>query len=194
MCDFVAKIIRRERRYTQKIRVLNSTIQGLSKQLPKNHSNLIVSSFGFPSRISDEELCIKELKAIHEVLSEDGLFFTIGWDETFNDELNRMWFNYIPDKIVAKDFEDWRQKRSGSIKSPRNCDLKWIKRGIHVPLQFSTIQESAHVMGYLFGRDAASYIIKNGKIEWGMSLGITCNTKSEIANIIKKYERNRNTR
>ena len=26
-----------------------------------------------------------------------------------------------------------------------------------------------------------------------MSLGITCNTKKEIANIIKKYERNRNT-
>ena len=193
MCDFVAKTVRREHRYTRKIKIVNSTIEDLPKKVSRNYSNFIISSFGFPSRISNEELCIKELKSIYKILSNDGLFFTIGWDETFNDELNRMWFNYIPDQIVAEDFEGWRRKRADSVKSPRNCNLKWMKKSLQVPLQFPTLQESVQVMGYLFGRDAASYIIKNGKAEWTMSLGITCNTKIEIANIIKRYERNRNT-
>ncbi len=96
-----------------------------------------------------------------------------------------MWFKYIPDSIRAPNFEEWRVSRSSRIISPRNCNLSWIKKGIIVPLQFSSIEESASVMGHLFGKEAAEYVIKNNKTTWSMSLGITCNTKKEILKIIK---------
>jgi len=104
--------------------------------------------------------------------------------------LNHVWFKFIPDKIQAHDFEEWRKKRATAIKSPRNVGLSWFKKGISAPLQFSSLKEAASVMGYLFGRDAAQYVVDSGKTEWAMSLGITCNTKEELASIIKSYERN----
>jgi len=75
------------------------------------------------------------------------------------------------------------------ISSPRNCGLKWAKKGILVPLQFSSLKEAAYIIGYLFGRDAAQYVVQNNKLEWTMLLGITHNTKKEIGEIIKIYER-----
>lgn len=188
MCEFVEKNIKRERKYTNKVSVINSSIIKLPSIL-KVKSNFIISSFGFPSHISDENLCIKELRAIYEILREGGIFVTIGWDETFNDELNNMWFKYIPDDIRAKDFDEWRATRSNKIHSPRNCNLKWFKKGVIVPLQFSSLKESARVMGYLFGRDSVQNIIKNNQISWSMSLGITLNTKEEIGDILKEYEK-----
>ncbi len=189
MCEFVRKTIKRERKYTNRIKIMQSTISELSKKI-NIKSNLIISSFGFPSKISNPKLCVKELKSVYSLLLDDGIFCTIGWDETFNDELNMMWFKYIPDKINAQDFEEWRKERSGLIKTPRNCNLSWFKRGIDVPLQFSSLKEAAYVIGYFFGIDAAQYVVKTGKMEWVMSLGITYNTKNELKNIIKRYERN----
>lgn len=189
MVDFVGKAIKRERKYTQSIKVIKSSIIDLPKTM-KLKSNFIISSFGFPSKLSNKNLCLEELKAVHSLLLNNGLFFTIGWDETFNDELNMMWFKYIPDEICAADFEEWRRKRAERINSPRNCNLTWLKKSIYAPLQFTSLKETVQVIGYLFGRDAAQYVIKTGKIEWSMSLGITCNTKEEIAKIIENYERN----
>lgn len=192
MCEFVKKNIKRERKYTRKISIIQSATANASKAI-KVKSNFIISCFGFPSKISNKTICMKELKSIYNLLSDDGYFYTIGWDERFNDELSRIWFKYIPDNICAKDFEEWRAKRSSRIQSPRNCGLKWFKRGIEVPLQFSSLSESAYTMGYLFGRDAAQYVVKNEKTEWTMSLGITCNSKKELKAIINQYEkRNRN--
>lgn len=188
MCEFTSKSIKREGKYTSNIKIIHSTIKDLPKNLSLK-SNFIISSFGFPSKISNQKLCLEELKAVHSLLSEDGVFFTIGWDESFNDELNRMWFKYIPDDIHAKDFEEWRDKRVKALKSPRNCHLHWFKRGIQVPLQFTSLKESANVMGYLFGRDAAQYVINNGKTEWMMRMGITFNTKQELSKIIARYAR-----
>ncbi len=122
-------------------------------------------------------------------MKDDGVFITIGWDETFNDELNNMWFKYIPDDIRAKNFEEWRTVRSSKINSARNCGLKWFKKGINVPLQFSSLKESSMVMGYLFGRDAAQSIILKNQLDWSMSMGITLNTKEEIKLIIENYEK-----
>ncbi|MEK7525685.1 MAG: HEAT repeat domain-containing protein [Patescibacteria group bacterium] len=189
MCDFVTKIIKRERKFTNNIKVINSDILDTKKYL-KQSSTFIISSFGFPSRISDVNLCIDELRAVETLLDPNGLFFTIGWDETFNDDLNKMWFKFIPDKIPANNFEEWRQNRATAITSPRNTNLSWLKKGIAVPLQFASLKESAFVMGYLFGRDAAQYVVNSGKTEWSMSLGITCNTKEELRNIIQSHERN----
>jgi hypothetical protein len=100
-----------------------------------------------------------------------------------------MWFKYIPDNIRAKNFDEWRAVRAGKIDSPRNCGLTWFKKNIIVPLQFSSLKESAIVMGYLFGRDAAQSIILKTQKNWSMSMGITLNTKEEIAIIIKEYEK-----
>ncbi len=188
MCDFIKKTVKRERKFTNKIKIVNSTIIDAPKNIFQK-SSLIISSFGFPSKIFDRKQCLKELKAVYKLLDNNGLFFTVGWDETFNDELNYMWFKFIPDKIAAHDFEEWYRKRSSSIITPRNTNLKWLKKGISVPLQFSSLKESVFVMGYLFGRDAAQYIINNSKTEWSMSLGITCNTKEELKKIIQLYER-----
>lgn len=189
MCNFITKTIKRERKFTNNIQIIQQPIIEALNSI-QVESSFIISSFGFPSRITNASLCLAELSAIYNLLTDDGLFFTIGWDETFNDELNHMWYKFIPDNIAAQDFEEWRLKRSLAIQSPRNCGLTWLKKGISVPLQFESQKEAAFVMGYLFGRDAAQYVVNTGKTEWNMSLGITCNTKEELKTIIKSYERN----
>ncbi len=189
MCDFLRKDLKRERGYTKNTEIIQSSIENLSKKISKK-SSFIISSFGFPSKITNKDLCIRELKAIYSLLSDNGVFVTLGWDETFNDELSEMWFSYIPDDIRARNFEEWRRKRAERITSARNCGLTWLKKGIHVPLQFDSLRESATVMGYLFGRDASLNIIKNNKTEWMMSLGITFNDKKSLKKIIEEHERN----
>jgi hypothetical protein len=188
MCEFVKKNIKRERKYTQNIKIIQCSIKEAPKKI-RAKSSFVISSFGFPSKITNRALCLDELRAVYEVLADGGDFFTIGWDESFNDELNVLWFKYIPDNIQANDFEEWRRKRSDFITTPRNCQLSWFKKGIQAPLQFSSLKEASYVMGNLFGRDAAQYIIQNNKMEWTMSLGITHNTKEELAAIIRNYER-----
>lgn len=93
-------------------------------------------------------------------------------------------------RVFKLTIEEWRRKRSEGITSARNCGLTWLKKGIHVLLQFSSVIESATVMGYLFGRDSLVNIIDNNKIQWMMSLGITFNDKKSIKKIIEDYERN----
>jgi len=186
MTEFLEKTIKRRRGYVHNIKIITSPIKNLKI---KNKSTFIISSFGFPSKIFDGKLCLKELKKIYELLDENGFFVTIGWDETFNDELNLMWFKYIPDSIKARNFEEWRLKRCQMISSPRNCNLTWFKKGISVPLQFSSLSESAYVIGHLFGRDAAKYVIDHQKTRWSMSMGITYDTKKELRKIIKKSEK-----
>jgi hypothetical protein len=121
-----------------------------------------------------------ELKKVYSLLEDGGVFVTIGWDETFNDELNYFWYKFLPDEIIANSFEEWRKKRQEKIISPRNCNLSWYKKGLSIPLQFSSLEESANVMGHLFGRDALEEIIKHKKVKWIMNLGITYNTKKEL--------------
>lgn len=187
MCEFLARRIKRDRSYTKPIEIINSPME----DLPKKHikSSFIVSSFGFPSKISDVGQCIRELRSVYDSLDDNGVFITIGWDETFNDELSEMWFKHIPDKIRALNFEEWRRKRIANILSPRNCHLTWLKRGILVPLQFGSLQESIKVMGHLFGRDAAHEIAKSGRTQWNMSMGITMNTKASLERILQAHEK-----
>lgn len=191
MCSYLSKQFVREKYYVNKVNIINSTIKNIANEIDQK-SSLIVSSFGFPSKMSDKNLCYKELKSVHELLSEDGIFITIGWDETFNDELNWMWYKFIPDNIQASNFEEWRIKRELIFDSPRNCNLRWFKKNIRVPLRFNTLQESIYVMGHLFGIDAAKYISDNNKKDWEMSYGVTINTKKEIGKILNKYYEKRN--
>ncbi len=183
MCEFLNKKFKRQKIYVNKAKIINSSIRDAPRFM-KSKSSFVISSFGFPSKISDRKNCIEELKSVYKLLKDDGVFVTIGWDETFNDELNMMWFKYIPDSINADNFEEWRSRRSAGISSPRNCGLSWLKKGLSVPLEFSNLKESVFVMSHLFGRDAAEDIIRNSKKAWNMSLGITYNTKDEIRKII----------
>ena len=188
MCDFLELHTKRDNRSANKLVVENITIKDLVSSFKNIKTSFVISSFGFPSKISNKNLVFEELKAIYSILSDNGHFFSMGWDETFNDELNEMWFKYIPDSIDANNFEEWRRIRSASIDSPRNCNLTWLKKGIMAPLQFSSIEESANVMGHLFGKEALEYIIKTNKTSWSMSLGITHNTKKELGKILKNLK------
>lgn len=184
MCDFLEKRIMRDSGSLEKLRVENARIDELPERIGEGVSDFIVSSFGFPSRIFNKEQVIKDLQAVEKILTDDGVFVTVGWDESFNDELNQMWYKFVPDSIEASDFEDWRTKRSSMITSPRNCNLTWFKKGIVVPLQYRSQEEAVTIMGHLFGKDAAQYALDSGKSRWNMSLGITVNTKAEINQIL----------
>lgn len=189
MCGFIEKKIRREKLFTSDIKIVHSLIKDIGSKIPEK-SNFIVSSFGFPSKISNKENSMKELRAVYDQLSDDGVFITVGWDETFNDELNYAWYKYIPDFIQARDFEDWRRKKSAQIKSARNCGLTWFKKGLSIPLQFPSLSESVRVMGYLFGRDAAKSVIRHEQTNWNMAMGITIDTKHSLKLLLDAYERN----
>ena len=185
MVGYLGKIVKRNHYYVHDVKIIKETIQSLS--LPSK-SSFIISSFGFPSKISNQTQCYAELEAVVENLADNGIFVTIGWDESFNDELNRMWYRYIPDDIPAKSFEEWRRKRASQIQSPRNCGLQWFKKGISVPLQLPSLEESLYVMGHLFGRDALSEIIESNKTSWHMSLGITISTKRDLIQILDLWQ------
>lgn len=185
MLDYFERTINRQKYYVKNIELVHSKIQDF--KIPNNEkSSLIISSFGFPSKISDEKRCKCELENIYNLLSDDGVFITLGWDETFNDDLNNMWYKYIPDNIKAANFEEWRKIREASIKSARNCNLTWYKKNLSVPLLYDTLEETINVMGHLFGRDAALEILKNKRNMWWMSLGITWDNKKTLAKILKK--------
>ena len=185
MLDYFDRTINRQKYYVKDIDLVHSKIQDF--KLPDNKkSSLVISSFGFPSKISDKERCKLELESVFNLLSDDGVFVTLGWDETFNDDLNNVWYKYIPDNIKAANYEEWRRAREASITSARNCDLTWYKKNIRVPLIYDTLEETINVMGHLFGRDAALDILKSKKNMWWMSLGITWDNKESLAKVLKK--------
>jgi len=186
MIDFVKKFINRSNLYSQNIQLIESSLVDLNLGIK---SSLIISSFGFPSKIFNKNQCYIELNKVYEHLSDDGIFVTLGWDESFNDELNTMWYKFIKDDIVCDSFDEWRKKRSEKIHSARNCNLKWFKKRLLIPIQFKNLNESAFVMGHLFGRDAKKYILSNGITQWSMSMGITCNTKTEIKEILDQWKK-----
>ncbi len=185
MLGFLDRTINRQKSYINDIKLVQGAIKNF--KLPDDEkSSFIISSFGFPSRISDDVTCKEELEAVYNNLSEDGIFVTIGWSERFNDELNRMWHKYIPDDIISDSFNEWASKRSESIKSPRNSHLSWYKNNIKVPLLFSNLEEAVHVMGHLFGRDAANEVLKKHQTCWWMSMGITWDTKESVLKALQK--------
>ena len=185
MLNYLERVLNRNHGYIQNIELVESTLDSLDIGI---QSDFILSSFGFPSKFTNKKQCLLELQQVHNHLSEKGLFVTLGWDETFNDELNYYWFRHIPDEIGEFDFEKWRQKRMSEFASPRNCNLTWFKKRIIVPLQFDNLEQAVKIMGNLFGRDAAKDIIEQERTEWTMSLGITLNTKQEIGNIIQNLK------
>lgn len=185
MLEYFNRTINRQKYYVKDIELVHSKIQDF--KIPNNEkSTFVISSFGFPSKISDKSRCEAELESVYNLLDDNGVFVTLGWDETFNDDLNIMWYRYVPDNIKAANFEEWRKIRETSISSARNCDLTWYKKNIQVPLLYDTLEETINVMGHLFGRDAALEVLKNKRTMWWMSMGITWNNKNSLSKILKK--------
>jgi len=187
MYSFLLNSLKKKGVKSRKFKMINSNIIDLGQNI-NIKSNLIIYPLGFPERMAKKKNYIEELKSIYSLLADDGLFYTLGWEENFNDELSELWFACVPDNISAKNFEEWRWKRSESVSTLRKSGLTWYKRGINVPLRFSSLQESVNVMGHLFGRDAANYIIRNNKTEWEVAIGITKDTKQSLASVIWKLE------
>lgn len=186
MCEFL------EKKYDNwEAVVIRSTIEKAQNHPILNciKSNLIVSRFGFPSKIWDKKLAYEELEAVYYLLEKNGLLITFGWDENFNDELNRMWYNYVPDGIIAKDFNTWCKERKSAITSPRNANLAWAEEDVATVLQFEDLQESAFIMGKLFGDKALRWVVDNNKVSWKMKMAITANTREDIGLILQKYAR-----
>lgn len=185
MLEYFCRTINRQKYYVKNVELIHSKIQDF--KIPNGEkSSFVISSFGFPSKISDSSRCKHELENVYEMLSDDGVFVTLGWDETFNDDLNMMWYRYVPDEIKAANFEEWRKIREYSISSARNCNLTWYKKNIQVPLIYDTLEETINVMGHLFGRDAALEVLKSKKTMWWMSMGITWNDKESLERILRK--------
>lgn len=185
MVQFLETRFKRESVPSQLLEVFQSTLETMPDPLGEGISDFVGANFAFPSRVADRELALRELKSVYQVLRPSGIFTTLGWDETFNDDLSEMWYRYIPDGVVAKDFEEWRRKRCDLLTSPRNCGLSWLKRGIRVPVGFTSDDTAARVMGYLFGRSAAQEILKTRKTSWSMSLGITWDTREAIGVVLE---------
>ena len=127
--------------------------------------------------------------SVYEMLDQQGIFVTIGWDEEFSDELNKMWYLFVPDGIQADTFQDWCGERKQVITSPRNTHLTLFKKNIETELRFDTLQESVYIMGTLFGYKAIKWIVDNDKTQWQMKCSVTWNTKEQLSDIIKKYEK-----
>lgn len=139
-------------------------------------SNFIISSFGFPSKLLDKANILKELKKIYELLLEDGILITIGWNEKWDDELFRLWKKYLDIDY------------SNKIKSTRNCNLSWYKNDISSILKFSDTKERNYVFGNFFGSEFLKDNHDNKKLEWNVNMGITINTKEEIKNILDNWK------
>ena len=185
MCEFL------EKKYDWQVVIIKTPTEELLDHPLRNNikSSLVISRFGFPSKIWDKKLAWEELVAIESLLDKDGLFITLGWDEDFDDELNEMWYKFVPDGLQAKNFDEWKKERKSSITSTRNAHLTIYKKNINTSLQFNSLQESAYIMGTLFGERALQYIVKDNKTNWEMKMSITVDTKESIKKILKKYER-----
>jgi HEAT repeat protein len=185
MLAFLRARIQRQVRAQETIQTVHSRLADLPSTLAGIKSSLVVASFAFPSTVFDRELAFQELASVRSLLRDDGLFLTIGWDETFNDELNELWYRYIHTETPAASFEEWRRQRAKAILTARNADLTWIARRLRIPLRFASYLQAAEVMGHLFGRSAGERILEEHRTSWWMSLGITCDSAHGIDEILK---------
>jgi ubiquinone/menaquinone biosynthesis C-methylase UbiE/HEAT repeat protein len=143
--------------------------------------DVVVSSWAFPSRMWDVGVCLDELREVERVLKPRGILVTLGWDETFQDELSEFWYRYVPEPDFRREsLEEWRRRRRGRIRSPRNCHLTFVARNLRVPIKFSTVADAADVLGHLFGFAAGEWIIQTRRREFSMLVGVTRDSRTAV--------------
>ncbi|MBN1585467.1 HEAT repeat domain-containing protein [Candidatus Uhrbacteria bacterium] len=187
MADFTERRLHDERRFVRPVRIVGTTSGKPSLGPKKGSSNLVIRSFGLTDRFLGRSFPMDDLRKAYDLLSDDGLFVTVGWDESFGDDLSRLFYRHVPDGLPVRSFEEWRQTRLDATETPRNCGLTWLKRGLAVPVSFESSGEAITVMGRLFGRDAIRQAVDSDRLSWEVSMGITCNTKREIGKILRNF-------
>lgn len=149
----------------------------------------VVSSWGFPAKMWDSDVCLAQVREIQRVLRPGGHLVTLGWDESFQDELSEMWYRYVPEPDYYREsVEDWRRRRVERVHSPRNCHLTFAQRHIRVPLRFASVEDAAYVMGHLFGFSAGEAVARGGKREFAMNVGVTRDTAGDLASAVAKLQ------
>ena len=173
-------------KFTQKSPKINPIHSEISKiPLTDNSVGLIVSSWGFPSRVWDSEQSMKELKEVYRVLNDKGVFITIGWDEDFSDEMTEIWYKFVMEEEYFFDtLSEYRRRKKSKIKSPRNCNLSLVKKNLSVPVKFQSKHEASNVFGHLFGYSAGAWVLENNKREYQMYVSITKDDKNSIKRVL----------
>lgn len=149
----------------------------------------VVSSWAFPSKLWDLQVCADEVREVIRVLKPRGVLITIGWDETFQDELSELWFKYVPEPTFRREtLEEWRRRRRARIRSPRNSHLTFETRNLRVPVKFETVKEAAYVMGHLFGFGAGEDVMQARRREFSILVGITRDTRGTLKRALRQIE------
>jgi len=187
MHKYLKQKIKHQYGLKNKVRPIFGSINKLA--FPDNSIDAVVSSWAFPSQMWHLETCLVQVKEVNRILKPNGVLITIGWDETYRDELSELWYRFIPEPdFVRETFEEWRKRRKSKIQSPRNCHLKFIKKNIKVPLLFEDPEEAAYVLGFLFGFTAGEWVMSQRRSEFSINVGITHNTKAELTDSIDRIE------
>lgn len=187
MHKFLKGKIAHQRGLKNKIQPINQSIDTLPFQ--DNSLDAVVSSWAFPSKMWNLETCLKQVQEVHRVLKPNGVLVTLGWDETYRDELSELWYRFVPEPDFRREsFEDWRRRRKQKIKSPRNCHLTFIKKNLRVPLFFDHADEAAYVLGFLFGFTAGEWVKSQRRSEFSINVGVTLDSKEELVNSIKNIK------
>jgi ubiquinone/menaquinone biosynthesis C-methylase UbiE/nucleoside 2-deoxyribosyltransferase len=171
------------RETTPRVETLYSTIAAIP--LPEESVDLVVSSWGFPSRVWDESGAYEELNEVYRVLHPDGVFITIGWDEDFSDQMTEVWYRFVMEQDYYFDsLSEYRRRKRARIASPRNCGLTIAKRRLRVPVKFNDKREAAYVFGHLFGYSAGIWVLENDRKEFQMYVSITRDDKNSLNQIL----------
>jgi SAM-dependent methyltransferase len=188
MIRFLKNKIVHDKRLNSIIKTFNKSINNLP--FKNNSIDVVVSNWAFPSKMWDLDTCLIQVKEVYRVLKPGGILITIGWDESFRDELSELWYRFVPEPDFRREsFEDWRKRRKSKILSARNCHLTFIKKNVRVPLLFENPYDAANVLGFLFGYTAGEWVINHRKSEFSINIGITYNTREQLLDSIDNIQK-----
>lgn len=166
-------------------------VRGDATELPFGDESFdaVVSSWGFPSDMWDREMCRLQVAEVKRVLRPAGVLITIGWDESFQDELSEMWYRFVPEPEFRREtLQEWRRRRRQKITSPRNCHLTFIKKNVRLSVRFESVLEASSVFGFLFGFDAGVWVADRGQREFSMSVGVTYDDRTKLERALSRLE------
>ncbi len=189
MHKFLKQKIQHRHGLKSKIKPIHQSIDKLP--FPDSSIDAIVSSWAFPSKMWHLETCLKQIEEVRRVLKPNGILLTVGWDETYRDELSELWYRFVPEPDFRREsFEEWRKRRKSKIISPRNCHLTFVKKNLKVPLLFDNAEEAAYVLGFLFGFTAGEWVTSQRRCEFSINVGITLDTREQLTDSISKIKEN----
>lgn len=183
--EMIAYLTKKFEAGSPSVKPLQATIEDIP--LPNESIDLVVSSWGFPSRVWDKDLAMRELCEIHRVMKEGASLITIGWDEDFSDEMTEVWYKFVTEETYYFDsLSEYRRRKRSRITSPRNCGLTVGKKRLQVPVKFADKREAAYVFGHLFGYSAGVWILQNSRREFQMRVSITKDDKASLGNVLQE--------